>query len=185
MAESKVDKNTNSIEKEFTEKLKIDEVRPKIENSQKPIKENSQIRENENKQHDLNDSWVLWYSAGIKKTRNVSENDWMRSLEDVCSFKTVEEFWEIFDNLRPISMMEPSASFYLFKDGIKPTWEDDANKIGGRWMLSFRGSERDACDEIWLFLVNLVIFRRWEWWEMCSTTTTTFAALLFRVVKTS
>jgi translation initiation factor 4E len=44
--------------------------------------------------------------------------------------------------------------FYLFKEGIKPLWEDPSNIKGGKWVLNLekrrRGPEND---KFWLELV--------------------------------
>ena len=30
------------------------------------------------------------------------------------------------------------SDFHLFKMGIKPMWEDEANKFGGKWIVRLR-----------------------------------------------
>lgn len=45
----------------------------------------------------------------------------------------VEDFWGIFNNIRPPSRLNPGSNYHLFKVGIEPTWEHAANKDGGKW----------------------------------------------------
>ena len=33
------------------------------------------------------------------------------------------------------------SDFHLFKMGIKPMWEDEANKFGGKWIVRLRKGE--------------------------------------------
>jgi len=44
--------------------------------------------------------------------------------------KTVQEFWG-YNNNTPVSQMKMGESVYLFKQGIKPIWEDRHNIDGG------------------------------------------------------
>uniref|UniRef100_A0A8D0R4X7 Eukaryotic translation initiation factor 4E family member 2 n=1 Tax=Sus scrofa TaxID=9823 RepID=A0A8D0R4X7_PIG len=39
------------------------------------------------------------------------------------------------------------SDFHLFKEGIKPMWEDDANKNGGKWIIRLRKGLASRCWE--------------------------------------
>uniref|UniRef100_A0A668SAI2 Eukaryotic translation initiation factor 4E family member 2 n=1 Tax=Oreochromis aureus TaxID=47969 RepID=A0A668SAI2_OREAU len=39
------------------------------------------------------------------------------------------------------------SDFHLFKEGIKPMWEDDANKMGGKWIIRLRKGLASRCWE--------------------------------------
>ena len=39
----------------------------------------------------------------------------------------------MFDKLKKAT--EVVGNFHLFKDGIKPMWEDEQNKNGGKWVF--------------------------------------------------
>jgi translation initiation factor 4E len=39
------------------------------------------------------------------------------------------------------------ADIHLFKDGIRPLWEDDANKNGGKWIVRLRKGLANRCWE--------------------------------------
>ena len=46
------------------------------------------------------------------------------------------------------------CDYSLFKKGIKPMWEDDANKIGGRWLINLdKRQHNQELDRIWLDVV--------------------------------
>lgn len=34
--------------------------------------------------------------------------------------------------------IKTTTDYHLFKDGIKPTWEDPQNKNGGKWMVRLK-----------------------------------------------
>jgi translation initiation factor 4E len=59
-------------------------------------------------------------------------------MKQIASFQTVEHFWRIYDHLVRPNEFKNTTDYHLFKDGIKPTWEDPANKQGGKWMVRLK-----------------------------------------------
>ncbi|XP_057509492.1 eukaryotic translation initiation factor NCBP-like isoform X3 [Actinidia eriantha] len=50
----------------------------------------------------------------------------------------VEGFWVCYCHLaRPSSLPSPT-DLHLFKEGIRPLWEDSANCNGGKWIIRFK-----------------------------------------------
>ena len=73
------------------------------------------------------------------------------------SFIQIEDFWGIFQHLRKPDSSKPGVEFQMFKDGIKPMWEDECNKSGGK--LSFK-LKKDFTTIIWEEMVySFFIFR--------------------------
>ena len=64
----------------------------------------------------------------------------------------------LYNNIRTPGQLQPSATFYLFKEGIEPKWEDPKNASGGCWTASVnRGpNSKQQLDAWWLNMV-----RRW------------------------
>ena len=50
---------------------------------------------------------------------------------------SVEQFWESLVNMQNVEDVADDTEYFFFKKGIKPLWEDESNKRGGRWSLSF------------------------------------------------
>lgn len=50
----------------------------------------------------------------------------------------------------PASTLAMKSDFHLFKKGVKPEWEDKANREGGKWSYSFRGKPQINIDDLWL-----------------------------------
>lgn len=45
--------------------------------------------------------------------------------------------------------------FLLLQDGIKPMWEDDRNKLGGRWLMTLNKQQRhNDLDRFWMETVR-------------------------------
>ena len=53
------------------------------------------------------------------------------------------------------SELHHGCDYSLFKTGIRPMWEDDANKQGGRWLITFdKNQEGNELDRYWLDVVS-------------------------------
>lgn len=58
--------------------------------------------------------------------------DYAQQIRDIATVGTVEEFWAVYVHLHRVSKLAPSTDYFLFQQGVKPMWEDDANRGGGR-----------------------------------------------------
>ncbi|KAH8242100.1 hypothetical protein KR026_002169 [Drosophila bipectinata] len=113
----------------------------------KPLKEIVDLRF----KHPLEHTWTLWYL----------ENDRTKSWEDmqneITSFDMVEDFWSLYNHIKPPSDIMIGSDYSLFKKGIQPMWEDEANKFGGRWVINMgRGPKWDV-DRTWLDVLLILI----------------------------
>ena len=57
------------------------------------------------------------------------------AIKVVATFKTIEEFWGMYQHIKRPSQLTPGTQLNLFIDGIKPMWEVDEHKNGGVWNL--------------------------------------------------
>lgn len=55
----------------------------------------------------------------------------------IASFQTVEHFFRVYDHIIKPNDMK-SYDFHLFKNNIKPAWEDEQNKDGGKLMIRLK-----------------------------------------------
>jgi len=101
--------------------------------------------------HRLQHRWSLWYDNPGKRTSAAS---WADHLKMIVSFDTVEDFWRVFNNIKPASELPPGSNYHLFKDPIEPKWEDEANMNGGKWVVQVPKSPHlKATDQYWLWAV--------------------------------
>jgi translation initiation factor 4E len=77
--------------------------------------------------------------------------DW-KTITDIYTIKTVEEFWSIFNNLGMPGSLPIKCEFYMFHSGIKPEWENKENAGGGKWVINL-GYDKPAADAAWLHLL--------------------------------
>uniref|UniRef100_A0A0W0G2F4 Putative translation initiation factor eIF4e n=1 Tax=Moniliophthora roreri TaxID=221103 RepID=A0A0W0G2F4_MONRR len=102
---------------------------------------------------------------------------WMEDIKRVISFDSVEEFWgrvpcirvsvvnellmcacRLYNNIVPPSQLPQKANYYLFKEGIIPAWEDEANKNGGKWSIQLpKDKNRGNVDKMWLYTMLAAI----------------------------
>jgi len=133
---------------------------------------------NFNVKHPLYSPWTLWFDSPATKGRNlpqtpvsafpqtpvpqtpsvVAAQGWMEDIKRVISFDSVEEFWGLYNNIVPPSQLPQKANYYLFKEGIIPAWEDEANKHGGKWSIQLpRDKNRGNVDKMWLYTMLAAI----------------------------
>lgn len=98
--------------------------------------------------HPLNNKWTLWYT---KPQVHKSEN-WHDLLKPVITFASVEEFWGIYNSIPQANQLPLKSDYHLFKEGIKPEWEDEQNAKGGKWQYSFpnRRETNAVINDLWL-----------------------------------
>ena len=130
---------------------------------------------NFNVKHQLQHTWTLWFTKPPS-----GKQDWADLLKEVISFESVEEFWGIYvsltlhshfpefanyvkqtnnitqNNITPASELAQKSDYHLFKKGVRPEWEDQQNKHGGRWSYTFKGGNK-ANDETWLNIMLAAI----------------------------
>ncbi|KAK9888400.1 hypothetical protein WA026_000651 [Henosepilachna vigintioctopunctata] len=95
--------------------------------------------------HPLQCAWTMWYFE------NDRSQNWEDNVREIASFQTIEDFWALYNHIKPASELKQGNDYSLFKTGIKPMWEDPANKRGGRWLLSLEKKQRNQeLDRCWL-----------------------------------
>lgn len=97
--------------------------------------------------HPLNSSWTLWYTKSQSKD---SSESWADLLKPVITFSTVEEFWGIFNSIPQPGELPLKADYHLFREGIRPEWEDVQNSEGGKFTFSFNEKYNVDINDIWL-----------------------------------
>eukprot|EP01124_Arcella_intermedia_P023186 TRINITY_DN3630_c0_g1_i1.p1 TRINITY_DN3630_c0_g1~~TRINITY_DN3630_c0_g1_i1.p1 ORF type:complete len:189 (+),score=40.27 TRINITY_DN3630_c0_g1_i1:55-621(+) len=97
-------------------------------------------------------SWCFWFDRFNGTGKTVTEYE--SNLQVVCSFSTVQRFWECFNNLPTPDNLSIKSSLHMMVEGVKPLWEDPKNETGGFWSLRLKASDSS---EVWRELVLAVI----------------------------
>jgi len=95
--------------------------------------------------HPLQNKWVLWFF------KNDKTKSWASNLRLITKFDSVEDFWAIYNHIQLASKLGVGCDYSLFKDGIQPMWEDERNRLGGRWLVNLNKNQRQSeLDRLWL-----------------------------------
>ncbi|XP_050676104.1 eukaryotic translation initiation factor 4E1-like [Leptidea sinapis] len=107
--------------------------------------------------HPLQNTWSLWFYDNDKS------KTWEENLIELTTFDTVEDFWRLYHHIKLPSELRQGHDYAVFKKGIRPMWEDDANKMGGRWLINLERKQRNSdLDRFWLDVVLLLIGENFE-----------------------
>ena len=98
--------------------------------------------------HSLRSTWTLFYRPPTHKY-----SDYEKSTMKIANLSTVESFWTIYTHLKRPSLLPTVSDYHIFKEGIRPVWEDDANKRGGKWIIRLKKGVADRYWEDLLFAI--------------------------------
>ncbi|KAK7090256.1 eukaryotic translation initiation factor 4E type 2-like isoform X2 [Littorina saxatilis] len=93
-------------------------------------------------EHPLQFNYSIWFSR-----RSPKNTTYDQSLKFVASFASVEQFWSAYSHMTHPGDMMGHSDYHLFKEGIRPMWEDDANKMGGKWIIRLKKGLASRCWE--------------------------------------
>ena len=86
--------------------------------------------------HKLNDSWTFWYL--IPNRQSTQAKNWSDFLTPLHDFKSIEDFWAIYNTIKPPAALPKGCRYYVFRQGIKPLWEDSHNVNGHEVYAEFK-----------------------------------------------
>eukprot|EP01084_Bolivina_argentea_P056584 103526_1 len=81
-------------------------------------------------------AWTLWHTAPA------TGGGWTDNYKQIAQFSTVCEFWRLFNNISPPSLLDSGSSYHLFKCKVKPACEDKFNEYCGSWSFRFAPNKK-------------------------------------------
>lgn len=100
-------------------------------------------------EHALKSTWIVWYRPPTSKY-----SDYEKSTIALASISSVENFWAIYTHLKRPSLLPSVSDYHIFKKGIRPVWEDEANKRGGKWIVRLK---KGVADRYWEDLLLAIV----------------------------
>ncbi|KAI8498823.1 eukaryotic translation initiation factor 4E type 2-like [Branchiostoma floridae] len=97
-------------------------------------------------EHPLQFNYSIWFSRRSPGKQQNSTN-YEQNIKLVGTFASVEQFWRFYSHMVRPGDLSGHSDFHLFKEGIKPMWEDEANKDGGKWIVRLRKGLASRCWE--------------------------------------
>lgn len=95
----------------------------------------------------------------MKRLPGNKKENYEKSIKEIGNFKTVEGFWKIYNHLIRPNDLPNTMDYLLFKKGIKPMWEDPANKKGGKWIVRI---PKGTASRYWEDLVLAIIGEQFD-----------------------
>eukprot|EP00008_Paramoeba_atlantica_P010483 CAMPEP_0201492032 /NCGR_PEP_ID=MMETSP0151_2-20130828/32032_1 /ASSEMBLY_ACC=CAM_ASM_000257 /TAXON_ID=200890 /ORGANISM="Paramoeba atlantica, Strain 621/1 / CCAP 1560/9" /LENGTH=288 /DNA_ID=CAMNT_0047878681 /DNA_START=199 /DNA_END=1065 /DNA_ORIENTATION=+ len=95
----------------------------------------------------LPNDWTLWFDRYIG--RGCTAQQYNDALKQICQLSSIHDFWSWFNNLPSARELDPTCTYHLMKDNIRPTWEDARNVEGGNFTAKFPIA---LTNTVWLYL---------------------------------
>lgn len=87
-----------------------------------------------------------------------SGKSWEQCLHEVAACKSIEEFWILFNSIKLPTEINEGCNYALFQSSVRPMWEDEHNRNGGRWIITLeKRVDSDEVNRLWLDTLLLVI----------------------------
>ncbi|RMJ23796.1 Translation initiation factor [Aspergillus sp. HF37] len=101
------------------------------------------------REHPLKSTWVIWYRPPTPKY-----SDYEKSTVPLASISSVENFWTVYSHLKRPSLLPTVSDYHIFRNGVRPVWEDEANKRGGKWVVRLK---KGVADRYWEDLLLAIV----------------------------
>ena len=103
------------------------------------------------------DTWVIWCRPPMQKS-NGQQVPYEDTIHPMLKFNTEEDFCLAFKHLKHPSDLPIVWEYHLFKEGIRPIWEDKENKNGGKWVIRVK---KGVADRYWEILQMSLVDNCW------------------------
>lgn len=81
-------------------------------------------------------------------------------MKKVYSWSDIGTFWKVFNNIPDPAALHPERTGMncaIFRDGIRPLWEESRNVNGGKWVICLPSTDPAAVSCIWRDIVLYTI----------------------------
>lgn len=106
----------------------------------------------------LLDTWNLFLDDG-NFTKCLNSADYERRMSKLGSFSSVQMFWRYLTALQQLlgrHLEVARCNVRMFKEFIKPVWEDEYNRTGGKWVV-FCDRDSILARKVWLEILLAVV----------------------------
>jgi len=88
--------------------------------------------------HALASGFTFWYLNKKAAAATADEHAYEEAIKKMATFRTVEEFWCVYSHLLRPNDLPSAINIHLFREGIRPMWEDPNNAQGGKLTLRIK-----------------------------------------------
>ncbi|CAF0762428.1 unnamed protein product [Didymodactylos carnosus] len=108
--------------------------------------------------HSLECRYTFWFTHRPTTFRNSALN-YDSCLKKLGTFGTIEEFWTYYDHMKVPGDLPLYSDIHLFKENLKPMWEEEGNRNGGKWILRLK---KGLSSRLWELLILAVIGEQFQ-----------------------
>lgn len=104
---------------------------------------------------ELLNKFTLYTRYSQDDQKNINQEEYTEMVKEVAEIKTLDEFVQIFSYLKKPHDSANGMEISLFKNGIKPVWESEEHKEGGKVNLKLKKENSNIVwDEVVLNFVT-------------------------------
>jgi len=110
----------------------------------------------------FNSKWTLWYDSHLKKGLHADE--YLKSVKQAGTFQNLPTFWSCWNEALQLCNLGDGSdvNYHLFKQGIKPIWEDPKNNKGGKFVIiTPRSNSLETTVKQWVSLMLTILLGEW------------------------
>jgi translation initiation factor 4E len=96
--------------------------------------------------------WTFWHQGHFERGKNLNKTDYLRELKKGGNVDSLSSFWNQWNKVQ--NRRSEDCNYHLFKQGIKPIWEDPKNFKGGKCVIVAPKTSQDEMIAQW---VNLTL----------------------------
>ncbi|KAI8055331.1 translation initiation factor eIF 4e-like domain-containing protein [Syncephalis plumigaleata] len=109
------------------------------------------IQRTEDGRHLLKAEWTLWF---MHRAPGQKITDYEGAIKKIGSFGTIEDYWAVYSHLKRANDLPNISDYHMFRKGVRPVWEDEANVQGGKWICRLK---KGLASRYWEQLIMAVI----------------------------
>ena len=127
-------------------------------------KPNISISDNNPQKTKLSNKYIFWFRISDDIIKNqfqkqtIDSTEYENQVKKIGEFDTIEDFWSLYQHIKKPDNCKQGIEIQLFKDPIKPMWEDEYNKKGGKLSLKLnKGYTTIIWEELILGIIGNIL----------------------------
>jgi len=78
----------------------------------------------------------------MRRLQGRSQENYEKNIKCIGSFFSVEDFWAYYNHIVRPNDLPYHCDYHLYRSGVKPMWEDEENKNGGKFIVRIPRGKR-------------------------------------------
>ena len=118
----------------------------------------------QSKKTKLSNKYVFYFRVSEEILKNqfpkqaIDTSEYESQVKKIAEFDTIEDFWAIYQHIKKPDNCKQGIEIQMFKDNIKPMWEDEFNKNGGKLSIKLnKGYTTIIWEELILGIIGNIL----------------------------